>query len=523
MSLNLTAAEALSANLQLWLTESNIVSFQLTDEGYIFDYVHNHVLRDAVNGTWGEAVQLTADATQLTYTYNVPEEWNAQHMAVVAFVSNEDGVLQVIEHEIFESAEPEAPVTPEMSLTWNGVATPASITIQATDGVAALKDLLLTNVGGGTLAADVAVEVVENETNADIQFTLNGEALSAAASVALTAADVANIGAVVTFAPNVYGSAKAVVTITTEGEATSVEVLFTNPEPVETTGLFQIINNGEVLADGATIEVASTSFEYAPGMGVVTSSTNNVDNDQQLCVKSLVDTDQEITFTVSVLEAGAAHGFQLCAFNGCVPLDGPMLSNSGLLPANAEITTDWHAEFNYGEYGTAKTKLVVTVGDESQTVFVNFNYTNENVPTNSLFQIINNGEVLADGATIEVASTFFEYAPGMGVVTSSTNNVDNDQQLCVKSLVDTDQKVTFTVSVLEAGAAHGFQLCAFNGCVPLDGPMLSNSGNLPANAEITTDWHAEFNYGEYGVAKTKLVVTIGDESQTVFVNFNYQP
>jgi hypothetical protein len=84
-------------------------------------------------------------------------------MAVVAFVSNEDGVLQVIEYELFEDDEPENPVAPKMELTWNGAAANSSISLQATDGVATLKDLLLTNAGGGTLAANIAVEVVEND------------------------------------------------------------------------------------------------------------------------------------------------------------------------------------------------------------------------------------------------------------------------------------------------------------------------------------------------------------------------
>ncbi len=522
VSLNLTAAEALSANLQLWLTESNIVSFQLTDQGYVYDYTHNHVLRDAVNGTWGEAVELGTDATSTTYTYTIPAEWDAQNMAVVAFVSNADGVLQVIEQKLFETETPETPAAPKMELSWNGTAAPANITLQATEGIATLSDLLITNAGAGILTADVSVEIVENQANADIHFTLNDNELSQSSSISLAAAEVAKIGATASFAPNAYGTAKATLTITSGETTTTIDVVFNNPEPVATTGLFQIINNGEVLTDGATIEVASTFFEYMPGMGVVTSSTNNAENGQQLMVKNLSDTDQEVTYTVTVLDAGAAHAFQLCAFNACYPLEGITLSRSGTLLANTEITTDWHAEFTYGEYGTAKTMFTVTIGEETQTIYVNFNYTNEEAPSNSLFQIINNGEVLADGATIEVESTFFEYMPGMGVVTSSTNNTENSQQLMVKSLADTDQEVTYTVTVLEAGAAHGFQLCAFNACYPLEGTTLSRSGTLLANAEITTDWHADFAYGEYGTAKTMFTVTIGEETQTIYVNFIYQ-
>jgi len=41
--------------LQLWLVESEIVSFQV---GQGNNYVHNHVLRDAINGIWGEDISV---------------------------------------------------------------------------------------------------------------------------------------------------------------------------------------------------------------------------------------------------------------------------------------------------------------------------------------------------------------------------------------------------------------------------------------------------------------------------------
>ena len=97
-------ATALTANLQVWITESNIVSFQKMPDGSINrNYVHNHVLRDAVNGSWGEAIALEPEvATEVSYDYTVPAAWVAENLAVVAFAYNDGGVIQVIEKPLSE-------------------------------------------------------------------------------------------------------------------------------------------------------------------------------------------------------------------------------------------------------------------------------------------------------------------------------------------------------------------------------------------------------------------------------------
>jgi hypothetical protein len=58
--------------------------------------VHNHVVRDAVNDPWGESCSVTEGEVK-TFTYNHPinASWKAEHLSVVAFVYNDDGVVQV--------------------------------------------------------------------------------------------------------------------------------------------------------------------------------------------------------------------------------------------------------------------------------------------------------------------------------------------------------------------------------------------------------------------------------------------
>ena len=90
--------------LQLWITENNIVAFQLDNGNYLMDYVHNHVYRASVNGTWGEDISLSANVfPALSHSIALKEDWNKENLAVVAFVYNDaEGVLQAAECKVTE-------------------------------------------------------------------------------------------------------------------------------------------------------------------------------------------------------------------------------------------------------------------------------------------------------------------------------------------------------------------------------------------------------------------------------------
>lgn len=108
--------------LQVWLTQSQIVASQSTPEDKeVRDYVHNHVLRKAVNGIDGETLSKTDndpdDAWKQTVRHSiVPDEaWvsESRHFGIVAFVyQNGNGVLQCCETEIeLSDLLPEDPKT----------------------------------------------------------------------------------------------------------------------------------------------------------------------------------------------------------------------------------------------------------------------------------------------------------------------------------------------------------------------------------------------------------------------------
>ncbi len=93
------SAENLS--LQLWITENNIVAIQAMPNGTNNkDYVHNHVLRDAPNGTWGTPLSFNSNVAEFSLSnYSLKDkEWDLDNCEIIAFVYNKDNkeVLETV-------------------------------------------------------------------------------------------------------------------------------------------------------------------------------------------------------------------------------------------------------------------------------------------------------------------------------------------------------------------------------------------------------------------------------------------
>ena len=85
--------------LQLWVIENGIIGPQVTAKGINWEYEHNHVLRSAINGTWGQSIGASFAAQHLetiTTTYTLNEAWNADNCEIVGFVyrASDDVILQ---------------------------------------------------------------------------------------------------------------------------------------------------------------------------------------------------------------------------------------------------------------------------------------------------------------------------------------------------------------------------------------------------------------------------------------------
>jgi len=100
--------ESANVKIQLWLTESKIIALQRSGSETIHDYEHNHILRDAVNGIWGESIELNSNTDyHFDYTsnaYSVSESWKPENMHIVGFLydSRTEEVLHVVEIPLIE-------------------------------------------------------------------------------------------------------------------------------------------------------------------------------------------------------------------------------------------------------------------------------------------------------------------------------------------------------------------------------------------------------------------------------------
>ncbi len=102
IDVNALSREKLDGKLQVWIVEDGIVAKQtLGDGSETPNYVHNHVFRAAVNGTWGTDIALQQNVeAKSNFSIQLDAKWNEKNVAIVAFVYNNAGVLQVVKQHI---------------------------------------------------------------------------------------------------------------------------------------------------------------------------------------------------------------------------------------------------------------------------------------------------------------------------------------------------------------------------------------------------------------------------------------
>ncbi len=79
-------------NLCIYVTEDSIVSPQKNNNEVIPDYVHNHVLRGSVTGTFGEQLKSggasAGESITKEYTYKIPDGFRPNKLRFIAFVQD---------------------------------------------------------------------------------------------------------------------------------------------------------------------------------------------------------------------------------------------------------------------------------------------------------------------------------------------------------------------------------------------------------------------------------------------------
>jgi len=99
--------------LAVYITEDSIIGYQkdyTQNPPYIENYVHRHVLRGSLNGTWGEALSPESPPraySTLTknFTYTLPSTWNAAHCSLVAILHDNKTreIIQVEEVHLIDT------------------------------------------------------------------------------------------------------------------------------------------------------------------------------------------------------------------------------------------------------------------------------------------------------------------------------------------------------------------------------------------------------------------------------------
>lgn len=85
-----------------WLTEDSIIGPQRMPNSKINpEYVHNHILRDAITDIWGHPITIDAgDSTIVSLSYNLPEKVVPKNCNVVGVVLQNNEAIQVNEYKL---------------------------------------------------------------------------------------------------------------------------------------------------------------------------------------------------------------------------------------------------------------------------------------------------------------------------------------------------------------------------------------------------------------------------------------
>ena len=97
-------------NLTIYLTEDHIIDWQVDQTATppeVPDYEHRHVLRGALNGSWGEAFLSAADqvgdTVEISFSYPLPSNvLNPANCSLVAYVYNTTGASQYEVQQVTE-------------------------------------------------------------------------------------------------------------------------------------------------------------------------------------------------------------------------------------------------------------------------------------------------------------------------------------------------------------------------------------------------------------------------------------
>ena len=84
---NYEAYMGTNSKLTVYITEDNLVAPQYNNGSWVNDYVHNGVLRKALVSVKGVALNKNGNSYKNEFTVNIPNNWVAENLNIVAFIS----------------------------------------------------------------------------------------------------------------------------------------------------------------------------------------------------------------------------------------------------------------------------------------------------------------------------------------------------------------------------------------------------------------------------------------------------
>lgn len=150
-------------------------------------YDHKHVLRAYITDTWGDVVTTTTAGTSVlrTYTYTLPEAWNAANCKVVAFVSEDRS-------EVYQAREVNA--IGGTTLVIGDLAINGPTFAAADGGASHVFATGLTNAMGAEATFLATLTVVNAPANWNAGLQLNGAPIADPATFPLAADATADLG-----------------------------------------------------------------------------------------------------------------------------------------------------------------------------------------------------------------------------------------------------------------------------------------------------------------------------------------
>ena len=111
LTINVTGKHHATGKLQVWLTESNVVKYQLMGDGTRnLNYEHNHVFRASISAPYGDELAVSeGESISKDYEYQFPDfstlknktPWVPANLYIVAFYYNDsEGVMQVVDQPL---------------------------------------------------------------------------------------------------------------------------------------------------------------------------------------------------------------------------------------------------------------------------------------------------------------------------------------------------------------------------------------------------------------------------------------